>query len=283
MIKLSVCTSMMRKDYTPEETVRLIKDSGYDGIEWGLDENYNIDIDEAYSKPEFLKNITDDAGLEIVSYSPGPCLSEVNNYKDKIKKYFDLALKTNVKKVRFWSSLYGGNYEERKNKNYNDLLQKDKEGIGLLIRDMKPEGIKVIIEMHFGYITNGPSNSYRLITGFSSDDVGIILDPGNMLVEGMEAWKLGMEVLGPYLAHVHCRNLVWKFDQDRKSDIIGKNGWYWDFANLEDGLADWREIIASLNSVGYNGYISLEDFSPRPIEERLSQINLLRKWANMYK
>lgn len=52
MLKFSVFTAMMKKDYTPLETVKLIKDAGYYGIEWGLNKSYNIDIDEAYSKPE---------------------------------------------------------------------------------------------------------------------------------------------------------------------------------------------------------------------------------------
>ena len=35
---------------------------------------------------------------------------------------------------------------------------------------------------------------------------------------------------------------------------------------LDRGLVRWAEVIAALRSVGYRGWLSLEDFSTRPFD-----------------
>ena len=77
--------------------------------------------------------------------------------------------------------------------------------------------------------------------------------------------------LGPYLAHVHVKNARW-FPVKTLPD--GTVSWKADWAPLSKGSADLRELFAALEHIGYDDWISVEDFSTdRPLDERL-QANL---------
>ena len=73
--------------------------------------------------------------------------------------------------------------------------------------------------------------------------------------------RMGMELLGPYLAHCHIGNGVPVPDKADLSGPDDRQDYTWTFSELRKGVANIPEIIEDLKSVGYSGYISLEDFS----------------------
>jgi sugar phosphate isomerase/epimerase len=92
------------------------------------------------------------------------------------------------------------------------------------------------------------------VAGFDPEWVGVIYDPGNMVYEGFEDYTLGLEVLGPYLAHVHIKNAAYERPP-------GGGVWTPRWAPLEDGAVDFYQLIVALQAVGYDGWLSIEDFS----------------------
>ena len=96
---------------------------------------------------------------------------------------------------------------------------------------------------------------------FDPMHAGAIHDAGNMVFEGHEAYRMGLELLGPYLAHVHLKNARWVRDD--------RAGWYPEFAPLRDGAVDVRALFEALAAVDYDGWVSFEDFSTaQPLLER---------------
>ena len=94
----------------------------------------------------------------------------------------------------------------------------------------------------------------------------MIHDAGNMVFEGFEAYRMGLEVLGPYLAHVHLKNARWT-ETGARDD--GSSGWAAGFAPLTAGSVDVPALFGALASVGYDGWVSFEDFSTtRPLLDR---------------
>jgi len=82
----------------------------------------------------------------------------------------------------------------------------------------------------------------------------------------MENWKLGIEVLGDHLALVHSKNCKWvQAEQD------GKRVWTTEQVPSPDGIADWAAIMGYLEETGYDGFISCEDFTGRPVEQKLTE------------
>ncbi|MBI4025001.1 MAG: sugar phosphate isomerase/epimerase [Verrucomicrobia bacterium] len=113
-------------------------------------------------------------------------------------------------------------------------------------------GVRILVETHQGNLTCSPELALRVVERSDPQDVGVILDPANMAVEGMLGWPFAVGLLGPYLAHVHVKNLAW-FRQDGA-------GWRFDYTSLPDGLVDWPAVIAALETAGYRGLYSFEDF-----------------------
>ena len=114
-----------------------------------------------------------------------------------------------------------------------------------------------------GNIMPSASLAWRLVEGFPPERVGVIYDPGNMVVEGYECYKMGMELLGDHLAHVHVKNGSMEKGPVRPD---GTQEWKRMWAPLKEGIADWRQILADL----YEGYLSSENFSEEPLEEKLA-------------
>jgi sugar phosphate isomerase/epimerase len=73
--------------------------------------------------------------------------------------------------------------------------------------------------------------------------------------------------LGPYLAHVHAKNSAWRQRGRRGDDSLA---WHAEWAPLDEGIVDLRELLAALRQVGYDGWVSVEDFTTeRPLAERV--------------
>ena len=84
-----------------------------------------------------------------------------------------------------------------------------------------------------------------------------------MVHEGFEDYRIGLELLGPHLAHVHLKNAA--FDRPEDGGV-----WKPRWSPLEDGVVDFEELFAALGGIGYEGWLVVEDFSgARPSREAL--------------
>ncbi|MGO4532844.1 sugar phosphate isomerase/epimerase family protein [Paenibacillus sp. 2TAF8] len=142
------------------------------------------------------------------------------------------------------------------------------------VQDMATQyNIKAIIETHHQTIAPTASLAYRLVQSLDPQYIGVLYDPGNMVHEGYENHRMGLELLGPYLAHVHVKNAGWYKDNagntsDRaalpasgESEQLLSTSWQCHWAPLTEGMVDWVQMVRDLRAVGYDGYYGIEDFS----------------------
>ena len=54
-------------------------------------------------------------------------------------------------------------------------------------------------------------------------------------------------------------------------DEKGAVQWKWEFNRLTEGVADIAQIVDDLKAVGYEGYLSLEDFSPGEDDDKVKE------------
>ncbi|MFH0071154.1 sugar phosphate isomerase/epimerase family protein, partial [Peribacillus sp. NPDC056705] len=118
--------------------------------------------------------------------------------------------------------------------------------------------VKAIVETHHLTITPSASLAHRLVSSFNPDQIGVLYDPGNMVHEGYENYRMGLELLGPYLAHVHVKNGGY---QQHKAEDGSSSTWSSGWVALNHGAVPWSQVIQDLESVGYDGYYGVEDFS----------------------
>lgn len=119
-------------------------------------------------------------------------------------------------------------------------------------------GVRALIEIHMGTICPSASSARRFVEGLDPKHVGVIFDVGNMVYEGFENYRMGLELLGDYLAMVHVKNATAYPFKTREDTTIE---WRFKFWPMHQGVADIRALITALLQIGYDGWISFEDFS----------------------
>ncbi|NLJ74431.1 MAG: sugar phosphate isomerase/epimerase [Firmicutes bacterium] len=264
-LKFSVFT-VGTPDFTIPETIAKLKEWGYDGVEWRVAEGpphnpvplppreswywtYNqstINIENVKEEIKRAKTLCDQAELEIC------CLTTYlqPNEFEQIEQVLNAASSVQCPRIRVMPPNFTGK------ENYNKLFFQTQQHIVTLEELAQKYGVKIVFEIHMGNIIPSASAAYRLVSPFDSNAVGIIFDPGNMVHEGYEEYELGVQLLGPYLDHVHIKDARPVYSQTN-----GKGKWDIQWCPIGEGMVRFKKLIETLKASNYTGYLSFEDFS----------------------
>lgn len=257
-------------ELTPEQALTELRAAGYDGVEWRV-------TDQAAASPPgfwagnhctwpFSSFVADAPRIRALTEASGLGMPNVGTYvscenleaaEQAIKGAALLGapqLRINVPRfdpkesyLRLW---------DRSRALYRE--------VAALAR---AHGVRALIEIHHGSLIPSASAAAAFLSGFDPRDVGTIHDAGNMVYEGHEQYRMGLEVLGPYLAHVHLKNARWEVVGTRAD---GSTEWRATWAAIPHGVVDMAVLFESLRAVGYDSWVSFEDFSTdQPLLERV--------------
>ncbi len=255
-------------EWTPAEAAQNLAAQGWDGVEWRI-----IDQDSA-AEPGFwagnratwpltgleeslreIASITRDAGLAFSGLGGYACC---DNHTD-VERMLAATATLGAERVRV-------TMPRTDSGEYRALFAAARADLEWVASRAAHHGVKALVELHHETITASASAAFRLIDGLDSAHIGVIHDLGNLVIEGQERAASAFELLGPYLAHVHIKNVRWVA---RPAGADGVVSWHHDWAPLRTGQADVRAYIADLVAHGYDGWITLEDFSTElPLADR---------------
>ncbi|KGA96997.1 xylose isomerase [Alkalihalobacillus alcalophilus ATCC 27647 = CGMCC 1.3604] len=270
-MKLSVFTVMV-PDLTPSELLPLLKENGYDAVEWrykSIDpqfeqENFSFwrnnfcTIQPNWKSEELLKlrKETEKLGIETLSVTPYLTCGDLEATEDVLKK----AKLLGANMIRIGVPRYDGALP------FSDLLQQAKRYVKEVEELCKQYQIKGLVETHHQTIAPSASLALRLVEESNPDHIGVLYDPGNMVHEGYEDYRMGIAMLGSYLAHVHAKNAAY-FSKEQE----GIKKWQGKWVRIDRGIVDWVEVMNALKESGYQGYVGMEDFSETfPSKEALA-------------
>jgi len=274
-------TTVMLPEYNMEETAELLKRTGYDGAEWRVrripedqrGKPYNawgnvkndLTPEKLVKEAERLVRVCSDNGISIAGLA-------TNARADQLDDIRLLAEGSAACKAPFFRVGATRNYN--RTVSYNELYKEAVDAYSRALDITRSYKTRIAVEIHGGTIMVSASLAHRVVSNFDPKDIGVIYDTNNMTREGFECYKMGLELLGPYLAHVHVGNHVPK---PGKTLPDGTVEWVWEGASLAAGLTHYRQVMADLKAVGYSSFISLEDFRPMPAEEKLREgLNYLK-------
>lgn len=255
-------------EWTPEEAARILAGQGWDGIEWRVTDQeepgtvgfwagnratWPLTGLEA-SLPEIAR-LTREAGLELSGLGGYARCDDHRNVDRMLAATAELgARQVRVTMPRTDS----GEYRELFAAARRDVERAASRAAGL--------GVKALIELHHETITPSASAAFRLMEGLDPEAVGVIHDLGNLVVEGQERTLSALQLLGPYLAHVHVKNVAWLPGEPEEDGTVR---WRHEWAPLRMGTGDVEEYFRALHEFGYDGWVTCEDFSTElPLEER---------------
>lgn len=247
---------------SPAEAAKAIKEAGYDGVEWRCAEQpetlapvpdcwgsnrTTLDVRKWRSMAAEHRKITHDHGLEfsnLASY----CRAD---QPEMVKTAIEIAQTLGCPRLRICAPPYDGKQK------YPEIFRKAREHFARAAELCKQAGVQGLLELHMGNIAPSAALGYRLVEGLAPGNFGIMYDPGNMVFEGYENWKLGCELLGDYLAFCHAKN-----GRQRVAGVTvsGAVKWGFEACEMNTGFVDWVAVFKALKSVGYDGWISNEDY-----------------------
>jgi sugar phosphate isomerase/epimerase len=267
-MKFSVFTAST-PEWEPEEAASILATQGWDGVEWRVTDQQPADppgfwagnratwpltgLEQSLGE---IARITREAGLEFSGLGGYARCDDHEN----VERMLAATAVLGARQVRVTMPQLGSG-------DYRELFAGARMDLEWVAGRAAEHGVKALVELHHRTITASASAAIRLVDGLDPEHVGVIHDIGNLVIEGHEDFASAFQLLGDYLAHVHVKNAVWERGSERRDD--GSAKWAHRWATLRDGQADVGGYFEALVDHGYDGWVTLEDFSTElPLEER---------------
>ncbi len=213
---------------------RAALDAGLTAVEWGVGPG------QAVESPRRAATALKSLGV----VAAGVCVQDGAaslTAPARLRPYAALAAELGAPHVRVFAPALGDHGRGR-------------DGLAAAAEIAQEHGVAVLVETAPGTIAPSTSHARALVDGFPPERVGVLYDPGNMVIEGHVDPRLAVAELGPYLRHVHVKNVAWRREE---------GAWRWRHAPLDAGLLDWKAILAALRHAGYTGRLSLDHLGGR--------------------
>ncbi|WIB00912.1 sugar phosphate isomerase/epimerase [Curtobacterium sp. MCBA15_012] len=279
-MKFSVFTAST-PDWTPSQAAETLAEQGWDGIEWRVVDDRPADGQQVPADRAFwvgnrstwqFTGIVDQVGeIARTTDAAGLGYSGIGGYQpvadhEGVETMLRVTAELGARQVRVTMPMYRRE-RERTGATYGELFDRTRADLEWAAGRAADLGVKALVELHHTTITPSASAALRLLDGLDPAHVGVVHDLGNLVIEGQEDHLAAFELLGPYLAHAHVKNARWVDTGDTRAD--GSRVWQHEWAPLRDGQASVGEYLDALRQVGYDGWVTVEDFSTAlPLAER---------------
>src|SRR5919198_1074078 len=274
MMKLAFSTNAFKK-YTLVESIRLIREIGYDGVEIMcdiphaypscLDENDILSIEETLSKNNIEISNLNAFTLYAINDVYHPSWIETDDQLRELRightiNCLCLARKIGAKNI---STEPGGPIEvgnknlrvRRKNGNDDNnsnnhvsydigaLQQLFIDGIGRCLKVAEKYGVKILVEPEPGLLLENSEQFLRFIKNINSEYVGLNFDMGHFFCVGEDPAQL-IYNLSEHIGHFHLADIA--HTRVHNHLIPGQ------------GAIDFRTIFKAINQINYDGFITVE-------------------------
>lgn len=266
-MKFSVFTAST-PEWTPEETVKHLAEQGWDGVEWRVRDQEEAEVPGFWSGNRStwpLRTLTQDIPLIAESTrAAGLAMSGIGGYAlchelDDVETLLAATAALDAHQVRVCTPRLG-------TAPYPELFDAARRDFAQVAERAARHGVKALVELHHQTIVSSPSAAVRLLDGLDPTAVGVIHDLGNSVIEGGEDHRAGLEMLGDLLAHIHIKNCSWRPVATADDGTVT---WEHQWDELATGQADVHGYLHLLREIGYDGWVTVEDFSTaRPLAER---------------
>jgi sugar phosphate isomerase/epimerase len=235
----------------PASTIaRRAAEAGFARIEWGVGPGQATAA--APGEAGALRELCDGLELAItgVCVQAGPATLDD---PDSIREVASFAGELAAPFIRFWAPGFRGGPIDAE-------LARVRGALARAVEITRALGVALLIENAPATIAPSTTLARALLDGLDPADAGVLWDPGNGLIEGRLDPAIAIAELGPYLHHVHAKNIAWT-----RTD----GAWGWGYSTIADGMLDWPATLAALAAAGYEGPISLDHLSSEPTVEGL--------------
>jgi inosose dehydratase len=148
-------------------------------------------------------------------------------------------------------------------------------------------GMRVVVHHHAGTFVETPAEIDRLLEQTDADVVGLLLDTGHAVYGGADPLDL-VRRHGSRIRYVHLKDAkAEELAHVRASDVSMEEAWRRGvFCPLGAGVVDFPRVVEALRSIGYSGWLIVEQdvvpdaagrLSPDPLESARESRAYLRE------
>jgi hexulose-6-phosphate isomerase len=132
---------------------------------------------------------------------------------------------------------------------YDLAFDRLREALHALAPAAEELGVTILIENIWNMFLLSPLEMRALVDDVGSPQVGVLFDTGNVVQFGFpEQW---IRILGPRIREVHLK------------DFRRAVGTVEGFVSLLEGDVNWPEVMAALNEIAFDGFLTAEVFPYR--------------------
>ncbi|TYP79608.1 sugar phosphate isomerase/epimerase family protein [Paenibacillus methanolicus] len=236
------------------DCIRLAKAAGFEGIELALNEEGELGLQTTEKEALRIKSLLQEAELAISGFATGlywsySMTSESPEKRSKAidvcRKQLELAAILGADTILVIPGAVGVDFIPGSEVvDYERAYERALEAISTLANDAKQTGVHIGIENVWNKFLLSPLELRGFIDAVGSDYVGSYFDVGNVVHSGYpEQW---VRILGKRIKKVHFK--------DYRRQAGGLHG----FVDLLAGDVDYPAVVAALESIGYDGYVTAE-------------------------
>lgn len=255
-------------EWTPAEAARTLAAQGWDGVEWRVTDQADATPPGFWAGNRATWPLT---GLEDRLADIARITADAGLALPAVGGYTRVGDRSNVERMLRATAVLGAGrvrvtMPALDEGDYRDLFAATRADLAWAAGRAAEHGVTALVELHHRTIAASASAAMRLVDGLDPRHVGVIHDIGNLVIEGYEDPYSAFRMLGDHLAHVHVKNVAWR---PTGAGPDGATRWTPDWAPLRHGQADIEGYLAALHRHGYDGWITVEDFSTAlPLEQR---------------
>lgn len=254
-LKISLYT-LLARDVSLEEAVRLAANAGFDAVDIRMrDDGIHITPDISDAEAEKVRKMVEDAGLHVSGLTTYWEVGRVERAAAAvelagIERSLHTATVLGAKFMRVSSADYERCYD------YEVCRAAFRDQIMRVAEMAAAHGVIVTPEQHGGRYIASAGQCLDMLRGLEHPNLGIVFDPGNAVSEGFERPWVQVRMLGRWIKNVHVKNRMTAAGEPRQHERLpGGN------VRVDEGVLDWDAIAEELKAIGYDGYLTAEDFA----------------------
>lgn len=248
---------------TLRQCMELAKRAGFDGIELNYDLENDLSPQASTKQLAAIRHMADEIGIEISGlcsflFWPYPLSSndaaKRNRGIELAGMMAEAANQMGVQNVLVVPGAVHIPWRDDHEPVPNDVcLRRAKDAVGKLVRRAESSGVSLNMEnIFFNGFLMSPMEMNEFVDGFGSEAIQVHYDTGNISIfQFAEHW---VPILGDRIQNIHFKEFT-------------KNGTDYSletFRPLLDGTTNWPAVMAELDKIDYQGYVTFEYFHPYP-------------------
>ena len=262
--KISLYT-LLTKDLSLQESVTLAAEAGFDAVDIRMREDeIHIVPEISAAEAEDVRKMVEDAGLHVSGLTTYWEAGKVDRNEarvelDGIAAALETANILGAGFVRISSGDYSREYD------YEIHRAAFRDQIVRVAAMGAAHGIVVTPEQHGARYISSAGQCLDMLRGLEHPNLGVVFDPGNAVSEGFERPWVQVRMLGAWIKNVHVKNrMPAEGPAQQHERLPGGN------VRVNEGVLAWDEIADELIAIGYDGYLTAEDFAEfDTLEEKL--------------